>query len=78
MVVYMFVALGLDKQTGKRDLRSALLVLPGKTNLFQDIRALGAGAELGRYRRLDLNPDSSTHGYHLFEHGIISLTPVHI
>lgn len=73
----MFVALGLDKQ-GKRDLRSTMLVVPGQTNLFQDIRELGEGAGLGRYRRLDLNPDSPTHGYHLFEHGIIKLSNVHI
>lgn len=77
MIVYMFIALGLDKQ-GKRDLRSTLLVLPGKSNLFQDIRQLGEGAELGRYRRLDLDPESKTHGFHLFEHGIVRLSAIHL
>lgn len=73
----MFTAVTVDKQ-GTRGFPATLLVEPGKTNLFQDIRQLGEGAELGRYRRLDLDPDSATHGYHLFEHGIIGLTPVHI
>lgn len=77
MIIYMFVAVTVDKQ-GKRSFPQTLIVEPGKTNLFQDIRALGEGAELGRYRRLDLNPDSQTHGYHLFEHGIVKLHQVHI
>ncbi len=77
MIIYMFVAVTLDKQ-GNRGFPQTLIVEPGKTDLFADIRALGTGAELGRYRRLDLNIESTTHGYHLFEHGIVKLHQVHI
>lgn len=73
----MFTALTVDGK-GKRELSASLLVVPGQSNLFQDIRQLGDGAGLGRYRHLDLNIDSPTRGYHLFEHGIVKISNVHI
>lgn len=46
---------------------------PGE-ELFHFIRDFGAQAELGRYRRLDLDIDSPTVGHHLFEHGTVQIT----
>lgn len=46
---------------------------PGE-ELFHFIRDFGAQAKLGRYRRLDLNPDSPTAGHHLFEYGTVQIT----
>jgi hypothetical protein len=73
----MFTAFTLDGQ-GKRQLAATLLVVPGQTNLFQDIRQFGDGAGLGRYRHLELDPEDPRHGHHLFEHGTIKLSNVHI
>lgn len=73
----MFSALSVETN-GKRNLVQFNLVLPGKTNLFEDLREIGKSADIGRYRRLDLDPDSPTHGHHLFEHGIVKLSHVHL
>jgi hypothetical protein len=73
----MFTALTVDGE-GNREISASLLVVPGQSNLFQDIRQLGDGAGLGRYRKLDLSIDSPTWGYHLFEHGIVKISNVHI
>lgn len=72
----MFLALSV--KDGKRDLLLTDLVEPGKVDLFSFIRDFGLRANIGRYRRLDLNIDSPTHGFHLFEHGIVKLASAHI
>lgn len=71
----MFTALSVESN-GKRNLLQSNLVLPGKTNLFEDLREIGKSADIGRYRRLDLDPDSKTHGFHLFERGIVRLASI--
>lgn len=76
MVLYMFLALSVKE--GKRELLLTDLAEPGTVDLFAFIRDFGLRASIGRYRRLDLNIDSPTHGFHLFEHGIVKLASVHI
>lgn len=76
MILYMFLALSV--KDGKRELLLTDLVEPGTVDLFAFIRDFGLRADIGRYRRLDLNVDSPTHGFHLFEHGIVKLAPTHI
>lgn len=71
MILYTFIALSV--KDGKRSLLLTDLVEPGKVDLFRFIRDFGLKANIGRYRRLDLDPDSPTHGHHLFEHGIVKL-----
>jgi hypothetical protein len=52
------------------------LATPGKTDLFKALRDTGAVADFGHYRHLDLDVDSPTHGFHLFQKGKVKL--VHI
>lgn len=73
MIVYNFRALG-HKVNGARRWLLADSIIPGQSDLFHFIRDFGNRAGLGRYRRLDLDPDSNSHGYHLFEHGIVKLS----
>jgi hypothetical protein len=72
----MFLALSV--KDGKRSLLLTDLVEPGKVDLFAFIRDFGLRSNIGRYRRLDLDIDSPTHGFHLFEHGIVKLASAHI
>lgn len=77
MILYSFMALSVDSQ-GKRNLLLTDVVVPGTVDLFRFIRDFGLQANVGRYRRLDLDVDSPTHGFHLFEHGIFKLASVHV
>jgi hypothetical protein len=76
MILYMFLALSV--KDGKRTLLLTDAVVPGTVDLFAHIRNFGLQANIGRYRRLDLDPDSPTSGFHLFEHGIVKLASAHI
>ncbi|UDL16746.1 hypothetical protein SEA_ATUIN_53 [Arthrobacter phage Atuin] len=73
MIIYYFMALA-PKVNGARKLLLIDSVIPGQSDLFHFIRDFGNRAGLGRYKRLDINPDSSTHGHHLFEHGTVRLS----
>jgi hypothetical protein len=74
VIHYVFLALG-PKQNGARRWILTDTVIPGQSDLFRFIRDFGQRAGLGRYKRLDLNPDSESHGHHLFEHGTVRLYP---
>jgi hypothetical protein len=76
VILYVFIALSV--KDGKRNLLLTDAVVPGTVDLFAHIRDFGLQANIGRYRRLDLNIDSPTHGFHLFEHGIVKLASAHV
>ena len=78
MILYTFLALGPVLDGTRRKILLTDAVVPGKVDLFRFIRDFGLQANIGRYRRLDLNVDSPTHGFHLFEHGIVKLASAHI
>jgi len=72
MILYFFLAFG-PHADGRQKIVGADSVVPGEADLFAFIRDFGAKAGIGRYRRLDPDPDSPTHGQHLFERGTVSL-----
>lgn len=73
MILYRFSAF-----SGSLNLIVTTDVTPGDTDLFSFIRYFGTQhAKIGRYRRLDLNPDSPTHGHHLFENGTVTIDTIH-
>jgi hypothetical protein len=73
MITYVFLALG-PKVNLARKLLLIDSTIPGQSDLFHFIRDFGNRAGLGRYRRLDLDPNSNSHGHHLFEHGTVKLS----
>jgi hypothetical protein len=73
VILYLFTALNQD-----RDLVLTGSVVPGETDLFRFIRDFGTQhAKIGRYRRLDLNPDSQSLGFHLFENGTVKIDRIY-
>jgi hypothetical protein len=68
---HAFIALTPDKNLINTDLAT-----PGVEDLYQFIRSFAVESGIGKYRRFDEDPDSPTHGFHIFDTGIVKLSTV--
>lgn len=68
-VFYVFESFPLGSQAPMR-----LVASPAFIDLYTLIRQFGVEAGLGRYRRMDTDPDSPTIGLHLFQRGSVKLS----
>lgn len=68
---YAFIAVNPEKNGFRTDLAT-----PGEDDLYVFLRTIAASASLGRYRTFDMDLESPTCGYHLFESGFVKIATV--